>query len=447
MNYKKTLLTVVSGLILVGCGGGGAALPHANISVAGLAVGKSVTLGLVYTANSTETAVTASGTSAVSPDLVHGGYTVKVIRHPQRQLCRVVDGSSFEVSSANVAVSVECHVTYLNDTGVTDTTTALSGVDGEFGRDAAVQRGESLDKIGGGKSGFDFTKICADGQPVSSTGVCKTQTYTNEWACTQDNVTRLMWDIRSFGATDPVPAWSTSGPSTWCGVPTENWRLPTVHELISIVDSSFVGAGDTTAKVDATYFPNIVGGIYRAGEKDFENKDWYVDLQNYGTASITPTTGNVLYVAALQDSRVNAGQDFTVTDDNSGQYVIVDGGRDLVWLFEKAPQATTWAQALGAVTTVNSTSVGGHSDWRLPNKNELDSLMDRTKASPTVYAGMLNGVDQSVYSSAFWSNTKWFETASVNVWRVDFTTGDITLEDGGVANARAVYVRNRVTAP
>jgi hypothetical protein len=95
---------------------------------------------------------------------------------------------------------------------------------------------------------------------------------------------------------------------------------------------------------------------------------------------------------------------------------------------------------------VNANRTGGYSDWRLPNKNELDSLVDRTKPSPTVNAGMLTGVDASFYEGAFWSNTKWFETASVNVWRVDFKTGDITLRSD-TDPARAVYVRNRVTTP
>jgi hypothetical protein len=219
-----------------------------------------------------------------------------------------------------------------------------------------------------------------------------------------------------------------------------------VQELISIIDSRFLGANNTLATVDRTYFPNIKAEIYKAGEQDYAGNDWYVDFLNYGTASITASSTNELYVAELSGSRVNASLNFTVTGDNSGQYVIVDGDRDLIWLFETNPQPKTWAVALSNTAVVNEAAVGGHSDWRLPNKNELDSLVDRTAMSPTVYAGLLNGVDPSVYRSAFWTNTKWFETASVNVWRVDFTTGDITLRSE-TDPARAVYVRTRVTTP
>ena len=447
MKFKKAWLTGLVGLLLAGCGGGGGnpALPHASISIAGLGVDKSVTLALTHDDSSAVTSVTALETSAVSAGLAGGTYTVKVSRHPHRQLCQVVNGSNLSVASTNVSVSVECHTTYLNDTGVTDTSIALSGVDGEFGRDAADSRGENLNKLGTGRAGFDFTKICADGEPVSATDVCKEQAYTNSWACTQDNVTRLMWDIRSFTFPSTPPSGTTGGPSNWCGVPDIAWRKPTVHELISIIDSRFLGINNPRATVDWVHFPNVQAGIYKAGEKDHAGNDWYVDFANYGTASITASSTHELYVAELSGSRVNASQNFTVTANNS-EYVIVDGDRDLIWLFEKNPQAKTWAEALSNTAVVNEAAVGGHSDWRLPNKNELDSLVDRTAMSPTVYAGLLNGVDPSVYRSAFWTNTKWFETASVNVWRVEFTTGDITLRSE-TDPARAVYVRNRVTTP
>jgi hypothetical protein len=299
--------------------------------------------------------------------------------------------------------------------------------------------------LGAGRAGFDFTKICADGDPVSATGVCKAQTYTNGWACTQDNVTRLMWDIRSFTSESPKPSGTTGGPSKWCGVSDTAWRKPTVHELISIIDSRF-RTNNTLATVDLVHFPNVQAVNYKAGEKDHAGNDWYVAFANYGTASNIASSTHELYVAELSGSRVNASQNFTVTANNS-EYVIVDGDRDLIWLFEKNPQAKTWAQALTDTSVVNAKSTGGYSDWRLPNKNELDSLVDRTKPSPMVYDGMLTGVNASVYEAAFWSNTKWFETASVNVWRVDFNTGHITLQDERVASARAVYVRNRVTTP
>lgn len=449
MKIKQAWLAGLAGLILSGCGGGGGVsnLPQASFSIAGLGVGKFVTLSLTHS-NGEVSSVTANGPSAVSAALVGGTYTVKVSRHPQRQLCQVVNGGSLNVAKTNVSVSVECHVTYLNDTGVTDTSYVLSGVDGEFGRDAVVNPDVALNKVGAGRAGFDFTKICADGDPVDSNGGCKYQSpaYTNKWACTQDNVTRLMWDKRTFTSSSSPPAGMVGGPSKWCGVPDSAWRKPTVHELISIIDNRFLGANNTLATVDRTYFPDIKSEIYKAGEQDHAGNDWYVDFLNYGTASITSSSTNELYVAELSGSRVNASLNFTVTGDNSGQYVIVDGDRDLIWLFETNPQPKTWAQALSNTAVVNAAAVGGRSDWRLPNKNELDSLVDRTAMSPTVYAGLLNGVDPSVYRSAFWTNTKWFETASVNVWRVDFTTGDITLRSE-TDPARAVYVRNRVTTP
>lgn len=456
MKHNKAAagLAASFSLVLAACGGGGGAAPlappQANISIAGLGTGKSVALSITNVATGSVMPLTANAASAVKV-LDPGTYTVAVTQHPQRQLCQVVQGGRFVVDEADASVAVSCHTTYLNDTGVTALPSGgtYPGVDGQFGRDAAYLAGQGLSKLGAGRVGYDFTKICADGDPVSAAGTCKQQSYVNEWACVRDNVTQLMWDLRSFKDTDAPPAGANGGPAAWCGVQDSAWHKASTHELISIVDSAFVDPKELQAKVDVSVFPNVLADIYQSGEKDINGRDWYVDFNNYGTVSSTPDVAvgeaHVLYAAALQGSRVNSTQDFTVTDASSA-YVIVDGGRDLIWLFEKAPEAKTWQKALSSVAAVNAAGIGGQSDWRLPNKNELDSVVDRSKASPKVHDGMLEGVDATIYQSAFWTNTKWFETASINVWRVDFTTGDVTLRDENTT-ARTVYVRNRVVLP
>jgi len=47
----------------------------------------------------------------------------------------------------------------------------------------------------------------------------------------------------------------------------------------------------------------------------------------------------------------------------------------------------TWAGALAAAVSANSGNHRGHADWRLPNRTELESLVDITKESgPTIDA-------------------------------------------------------------
>lgn len=451
MKIKQAWLAGLAGLILSGCGGGGGgSLPYASFSIAGLEPTKSVTLALTHLEGSV-ISVTANGPSAVSAGLAGGTYTVKVSRHPQRQLCQVVNGSSLNVAKTNVSVSVECHYTHMNDTGEEKDESSYSSTDSYFGRDAAAYRGEDLNKVGAGRAGFDFTKMCADGKPATIDSVgnakCTERLTTNEWACIRDNTVSLMWDRRIFGLDEQRDS------GTLCG--TGNWRRANVHDLISIIDNSnSYDANDP--KVDKSYFDKIAAGMYRSKDISVENqKPWFVHFTLFGVAgtgvSCDQNNCYEMWVSELADYRLGDSQKFQVSN-YSDQYVILDDERDLIWLFEKTPPEAgrTWKESLDYTNSLNREKIGGFSDWRLPNKNELDSLVDRTATTPPMMsAEMLRMLDNPLmYARAFWSSTKRPDdnADSATVFRVDFVSGDITLqserERGG-----AVYVRNRVTTP
>jgi len=66
----------------------------------------------------------------------------------------------------------------------------------------------------------------------------------------------------------------------------------------------------------------------------------------------------------------------------------------------------TWQQALQAAEQANTTAHQGQSDWRVPNRTELESLADLAMPG--------NG--------AFWSSTS-YHPAPVQAWTVDFASG------------------------
>ena len=83
------------------------------------------------------------------------------------------------------------------------------------------------------------------------------------------------------------------------------------------------------------------------------------------------------------------------TDNKDG--TITDNETGLMWQQEE-PGTMTWANAL---SYCNDLSLGGQSDWRLPNVEELISIVDYTKYDPaidTIY--FLN-----TYASFYWSST------------------------------------------
>lgn len=141
--------------------------------------------------------------------------------------------------------------------------------DCRFGRDAAAAAGQ-LAKTGAGAAGFDYTKICFNGDAEGS-GVCTgalvanttdtaTGTPSTDWACTKDNRTNLIWSLQS-GNGDWTTYANTTLPNatnaaTRCGYNT-GWRLPTRRELLSIAHN-----GASNPAIDSTYFPSTVSNWY-----------------------------------------------------------------------------------------------------------------------------------------------------------------------------------------
>jgi len=165
------------------------------------------------------------------------------------------------------------------------------GQDAQHGRDAAASA-RKLTKTGRGQAGFDFTKVCANGE-VAGEGQCPPNPSlgkgANEWACTLDNVTGLMWEIKTTSglrSQNSTYTWYNPDSSTnggeagfqkggscsgsdcnthafvkavnaagLCGA--KDWRLPTRKELLSIVDN-----GRVKPAIDAGLFPNTPAAYY-----------------------------------------------------------------------------------------------------------------------------------------------------------------------------------------
>lgn len=185
----------------------------------------------------------------------------------------------------------------LNDTGITfcgdETTNSAScaavavdggtfpGQDARYGRDAQAAA-DQLTKVGGGYKGFDFSKIANNGALLSASAVFGSGP--GDWACTKDNVTGLIWEVKTTSGLRSLShtyTWYNSNPTTnggaigttsggdcfaagrcdtekfatdvnaagLCGA--NDWRLPKLKELESVVDF-----GRSNPPIDPSYFPN-----------------------------------------------------------------------------------------------------------------------------------------------------------------------------------------------
>ena len=80
----------------------------------------------------------------------------------------------------------------------------------------------------------------------------------------------------------------------------------------------------------------------------------------------------------------------------------------------------TWSAALTAAVAANTTGYKGYTDWRLPNKNELESIVDIAVA--TNPAIDLTAFPATPASSVYWSSTTYTPNPG-GAWLVDFYDG------------------------
>jgi len=79
----------------------------------------------------------------------------------------------------------------------------------------------------------------------------------------------------------------------------------------------------------------------------------------------------------------------------------------------------TWQQALQAVEFFNNDGgFAGHNDWRLPNKNELNSIVERKCYEPAINEAIFPGTPADWY----WTSSPYADDAS-GAWNVSFNGG------------------------
>jgi hypothetical protein len=142
---------------------------------------------------------------------------------------------------------------------------------------------------------------------------------------------------------------------------------------------------------------------------------------------MAPKTGQKRSYAAGDDGDLQKGVIWPVPRliDN-GDGTVTDKLSGLMWTrnADKANGTADWEQA---VSGAGACKDGGFTDWRLPNRNELASLIDLGKFNPALPEGHpFTGVQPSYY----WTSTT-FANNGDHAWIIHFFTGFITHDDKG----------------
>jgi len=194
-----------------------------------------------------------------------------------------------------------------------------------------------------------------------------------------------------------------------------DWRLPTIKELYSLIGFQGVDpsplAADTaslTPFIDTKYFAFVYGDT-RFGERVIDSQyasstvyvheTWpestklfgvnFADGRIKGYGLTMPGGGEksfyVLCVRGNQDYGKNKLKD-------NGDGTIADEATGLMWAKDDSQKGMNWEESLAWVQARNRETYLGHSDWRLPNAKELQSIVDYTRCPDTTQSAAIDPV-------------------------------------------------------
>lgn len=220
----------------------------------------------------------------------------------------------------------------------------------------------------------------------------------------------------------------------------DDWRLPTIKELYSLilfsgVDPSGYEGNSTDGLVpfiDTDYF-DFAYGDTDAGERiidsQYASSSMYVDAEllfgvNFADGRIKgyglmmpfgpgEKTFFVLYVRGNASYGINSftdNSDSTITDNTTG----------LMWMQNDSRSAVNWEDALSYAENLE---YAGYSDWRLPDVKELQSIVDYTRSPGTTNSAAIDPLFNcteitneagDVDYAFYWSSTTHFNWSVVS---------------------------------
>ncbi len=271
------------------------------------------------------------------------------------------------------------------------------------------------------------TSTSADfyGQDAQYRSKCIAQSFTVQTLSSQkvilDNNTGLMWQ-----QTMPTSTYTWEDAGSYCSDLTyagySDWRLPTPQELLTIVANNIYDPA-----INTSYFPDTPSQAFWSSAPSLNdtsgNSAWSVVFKegktdghyNHIDLNIRCVRGTILPTSSFNSSTVNG--DVIVTDTKTG----------LIWQKTYA-KYKTWKEAL---KYCESLTYAGYSDWRLPNKNELASLINYAKSPASNFPDFVK-YTWFWSSSTYTGNTKqaWKLSHAGHIFISDKTSGDDSNTDG-----------------
>lgn len=320
--------------------------------------------------------------------------------------------------------------------------------DARYGRDAAHVVGQ-LPKVGSGSAGFDFSCVLWDGTVingpdchlglVANLGDSPSANPATDWACTRDNVTGLVWSLRTpefvdwHVATSAGYAAQGHNAASRCGRST-GWRAPSRREALGLINYDRPAG----SMIDMARFPgfreNCWGSEPAVLPPGTSRTEAYFVSFLGGTVTRVDldTVVALIFGCLVHGAMPPASPSFTIHPDGTA----TDNGTGLMWdrclvsaggapgpglcdfmpLQSENHLPTTVVPLLQAVSALNAANHRGYSDWRIPNIKELESVVDLTLPTDPLFTFPGTAMNTTVFpnGTGFHANQGMISATQVN---------------------------------
>jgi uncharacterized protein YjdB len=263
---------------------------------------------------------------------------------------------------------------------------------------------------------------------------------TNADGSFSDSMTGLVWAMNAS-----VPYCLLANLPTLSSIPA-GYRMPNIRELRSLTDygnnndlnTSYGSVFGISLSSYPVYSANAVSSsttsqlilyIDNGRTMDFSSTSSYGYLLFVKSNSNLPDTKGISYNSYPTDSGSVAWPSVpsatpVVTRFRTGNSTVIDNMTGLQWYYSIPAGTDTWDNAMNAVATANAGSKpAGFGDWRMPNVNELETLVRFDGNSQS-------GVFSSALSAEFWTSTATPQmgTWSDYAWYISFASGVVNFQ-------------------
>ncbi len=202
-----------------------------------------------------------------------------------------------------------------------------------------------------------------------------------------------------------------------------DWRLPSPWELATIVDYDIADPGPT---INSTMFPNTQSWHFWSGSPSANTSSFAWGVFFGPGAALNPfrsTSGHVRLVRGGQSfgTLTTPSSDFT----DNGDGTVTHKQTQLIW--KRCAEGQTWTGSTCTGTASPYTydqaitltaSFAGKTDWRTPNIQELQSIVEYGAYNPSINLTIFSNTP----SSYFWSGSP-YAGGSDYAWSVSFKYG------------------------